>query len=80
MDFSIVLSIIPVSLIMFFENIMFDMAEFSVILCVTPDYIRSYICTVAPRAGAWIETFTTLDIHTLTILSRPARARGLKRQ
>ena len=34
---------------------------------------------VAPRAGAWIETFIE-DYGTARELSRPARARGLKRK
>jgi len=33
---------------------------------------------VAPRAGAWIETFIILEVDRIP-LSRPARARGLKR-
>ncbi len=33
---------------------------------------------VAPRAGAWIETFNTLKPTFPDLQSRPARARGLK--
>ena len=33
--------------------------------------------SVAPRAGAWIETFY-FGTHVLCRMSRPVRARGLK--
>ncbi len=35
------------------------------------------IVIVAPRAGAWIETFLQKERHE-TILSHPVRVRGLK--
>ncbi len=34
---------------------------------------------VAPRTGAWIETYSTMPSWTRHQWSRPARARGLKR-
>ena len=35
-------------------------------------------CTVAPRAGAWIETHAFINALTIQIQSLPARERGLK--
>ena len=37
-----------------------------------------YRLTVAPRAGAWIETLWISQVLDAEMRSRPARARGLK--
>jgi len=36
------------------------------------------VTAVAPRAGAWIETKAALGVIIGAVMSRPARARGLK--